>query len=259
MNTIKLPEQMPPKISLQRVFITGVSNGIGLALATLYLSKGWTVYGTARHKPVALSQYEKFIFKSCDLINTSNIEQLFEDEFSSIKTLGVSIVHLNAGVSANAPARAEDYSDTDILQTLTINALVNKTILDILLAFDIRPDIVVASSSMAAIRYRAGMLPYSLSKAALNALCGVYSRENTDIFFAVLGMCNVQTNLSQAIVSNSRISEFPEHIKLKERFSQPGYVVSPEVRAQGIYQLIVEQHCAGLISGQFFEMRKLSY
>ncbi|EMT5587326.1 TPA: SDR family oxidoreductase [Providencia stuartii] len=240
------------------VFITGVSSGIGLALALNYLSKGWTVYGTSRHKPETLSEYEKFIFKSCDFSVPSEVDEIFQDEFALIKISGVSIVHLNAGISANAPAYAGTYTDAEIIQALNINTLVNKTILDKLLVLKQRPFLVVASSSIAGYRYRAGMLPYSMSKAALNALCGVYAAENPDIFFAVLGMCNVKTNLSQGILTNPRVADFPEHIKLKERFFLPGYAVSPEIRAREIYNLLVENGCSGLRSGEFTEVRKLN-
>jgi hypothetical protein len=44
------------KNDVKSVFISGVSSGIGFALATLYLSKGWTVYGLSRKPPQALME-----------------------------------------------------------------------------------------------------------------------------------------------------------------------------------------------------------
>lgn len=242
---------------MARVFISGVSDGIGLALANLYLQKGWTVFGIARRQPEALIEHENFIFKYCDLQKLEDAASLFDGEFTSIATEGVSAVYLNAGTTGNAPLRAEKHSLNDIYATLSVNTIANKVLLDAFLILPIRPEVVVASASIAGLRFRAGMLPYSLSKAALLALCGVYAEENLDVFFAVLGMCNVNTKLSHEIVFSSSVAEFPEHIRLQERFLSADYAVSPEQRAEDVFDIVHSKREQVLTSGQFVEIRKL--
>lgn len=242
---------------MARVFISGVSDGIGLALATLYLEKGWTVFGIARRRPEKLVENENFIFKYYDLSNIRDVDFLLDEEFVSIAEKGVTTVHLNAGVSGNVPARAEEFSLNDIYSTLTVNTIANKVLLDAFLALSNKPKVIVASASIAGVRFRAGMLPYSLSKAALNAMCGVYAQENPDVFFAVLGMCNVHTKLSQDIVLSPRVSEFPEHILLRKRFEKPDYAVSPKQRANDILNIIYTKRDAFLTSGQFADTRTI--
>ncbi|MBB6113857.1 NAD(P)-dependent dehydrogenase (short-subunit alcohol dehydrogenase family) [Rahnella inusitata] len=257
MRTLSSLENQKQQEAFKRVFITGVSRGLGLALACLYLDKGWTVYGTARHKPTQLAGHDRFIFKSCDLQDPEQVAALFEQEFSPVITLGVSVIHLNAGVSSNAPLHTDEYDLSQLQKAMMINVLANKLILDALFQSGFKPTLVVASASIAGIRYRAGMLSYSLSKAALNALCGVYAKENPDVFFAVLGMCNILTDLSLGIISKDSLCKFPEHLKLRERFNMPGYAVSPEKRATEIYQRVIEHECIGITSGEFIELRNI--
>src|SRR5262245_10634740 len=49
------------------IFITGVSSGIGHALAKRYLDQGETVYGVSRRKPEDLASNPRFHFAAHDL------------------------------------------------------------------------------------------------------------------------------------------------------------------------------------------------
>ncbi|WP_198390921.1 SDR family NAD(P)-dependent oxidoreductase [Burkholderia ubonensis] len=239
------------------VFISGISDGIGHALAVHYLERGWTVYGIARRRPEALLAHANMVFKQCDLLTLDETTELFDGAFAPIAQHRVSVVYLNAGVSGVAPRRARECSVDELQRTLTVNTVANKLLLDAFMALPARPEVVVASASIAGVRFRAGMLPYSLSKAALLALCGVYADEYPDVFFAVLGMCNVDTALSREIVFSPRIAEFPEHVRLNARFRTPGYAVSPAQRAADVFDLIHPTPDERLTSGRFVEIRAL--
>lgn len=239
------------------VFISGISDGIGHALAAHYLDRGWTVYGIARRRPDVLLARGNVVFKRCDLLTLDETTDLFDGVFAPIDQNGVSVVYLNAGVSGMVPRRARECTLDEIQRALTVNTVANKLLLDAFMALPTRPEVVVASASIAGMRFRAGMLPYSLSKAALLALCGVYAEEYPDVFFAVLGMCNVDTALSREIVLSPRIAEFPELARLNERFRTPGYAVSPAQRAADVYNLIHPTPDECLTSGRFVEIRAL--
>ncbi|MCJ8507158.1 SDR family oxidoreductase [Rhizobium lemnae] len=240
-----------------RVFITGVSDGIGLALAALYLEKGWDVFGTARSVPHRLLGHENFHFKSCDLGNPLEIANLLSDEFAVVARDGVNLVYLNAGISGGAPRHGIDVKLADLSHTLMVNALANKLLVDMFLSLPVRPDAFIASASIAGQRFRAGMLPYSMSKAALLALLGTYAQEYPDIFFLPLGLCNVDTNLAHSIVFSDRADAFPAHVALQQRFSVPGYVVKPDDRARDIFSVVHSDLSARLTSGEFVEIRHL--
>lgn len=245
------------KHDVESVFISGVSSGIGLALATLYLSKGWVVYGLSRKPPQALMENKNFKFKHCDLLKIQYTVDFFEHKFSPIREHGVSIVYLNAGVSGGTPKFARDVTVEDIQDTMFVNVIANKLLLDAFMSLPKRPKVCVASASIAGIRFRAGMLPYSLSKSALLALFGTYANEFTDVFFAAIGMCNVDTELSREIVFNPRAAKFHDHVALQKKFNLPNYVVSPEKRAGELFSIVNTIPENGLSSGQFIEIRDI--
>ena len=114
------------------------------------------------------------------------------------------------------------------------------------------------SASTAGVKVRAGMLSYAVSKAALATLSRVYALENPDIFFAVIGLCNVDTKLSRDAISGENVKLFPELMQLKESFGIPGYICSPDNRAEQIWKLISGDYLkSNMISGCFYDIREV--
>jgi benzil reductase ((S)-benzoin forming) len=242
---------------MNKILITGVSSGIGEALADLYLAKDYAVYGIARRTPYRLARHPNFRFRSCDLSRPDEIHALFDGDFASLIDGGIDTLFLNAGVSGDVPARGEDFSSADLEHVLAVNVHANKVILDRVLASPNRPATCVVSASMAGVRFRAGTLPYSVSKAALAALAGVYAEENPGIFFAVLGLCNVNTGLSRQVSFSERTAQFPDLKALQGRALSDGYMVSPAQRAHDIFDVINAPGAYGLQSGKFADIRQL--
>ncbi|MGE1172465.1 SDR family oxidoreductase [Pseudomonas sp. BW7P1] len=248
-------ERNLPPASGKRVFITGVSSGIGEALAELHLRHGYTVFGTSRREPYRFMTHPNFRFRPLDLSKTADIGELFKGPFAEIPGRGVDVLFLNAGVSGNVPARGEEFSLAEVQHVLNVNVLANKAILDLILTSPHRPATCVLSASMAGVRFRAGTLTYSLSKAALAALGGVYAEENPDIFFAVLGLCNVDTGLSRQVSFSQRTADFPDLQALQQRALAPGYMISAAQRAEDIREVIGSPADYGVKSGVFVDMR----
>ncbi len=242
---------------MANVFITGASEGIGLSLAKLHLQKGDTVIGLSRHCSDLLRQYNHFSFIACDLGCLDDLVQVIEAHHTMLSNASIETIYLNAGITGNAPEFANGVPLSEVKNVMEVNAIANKILLDSFLAMASKPKQVVVSGSIAGRRYRAGMLAYSMSKAALEALCGVYAQEHPDVFFAILGMCNVNTKLSHNIVNHPNIERFPSHVCLQKRFQIPSYVVSAEQRAEDVYRIVHQQHCQQLESGEFAEIRVL--
>lgn len=255
MNTVK--RDVPPSRnnSKGRVFITGVSSGIGEALAELYLQRGFTVFGASRRQPYRFMGHPNFHFRTFDLSKPSDMGELFKENFADVLEHGVDVFFLNAGVSGNVPARSEEFSLEELQHVLCVNVLANKAILDLMLTSTHRPAACVLSASMAGVRFRAGTLPYSLSKAALSALGGVYAEENPEIFFAVLGLCNVDTGLSRQVSFSQRTADFHDLQSLQQRALSPGYMISPAQRANDITRVIDSPDEYGVKSGLFVDIR----
>ncbi|MBJ9974794.1 SDR family NAD(P)-dependent oxidoreductase [Pseudomonas sp. S75] len=237
---------------MAQVFITGVSTGIGLALARLHLARGDEVWGVSRRAPIDLITHPRLHFRALDLCAEDPGQSLVQ---AFIGETAFDTAYLNAGTFGAAPELASQTSVDAFRSVLELNLVAVKWVLDRLLCRQASVRQVVFSASVSGIRQRAGMLSYSVSKAALNALAKVYHLENPDVFFAVLGLCNVDTTVAQTILQADE--RFPELVALRERSTQEGYIVSPEQRAQQIVDLLAKRHAIALQSGQFYEIRHL--
>lgn len=237
---------------MTHVFISGVSTGIGHALAALHLARGDEVWGVSRRAPEDLLQQPGFHFRALDLCSPEQGHGLLQ-AFLGETTFDTA--YLNAGTFGDAPELARHTPVDGLRAVLELNVVAVKWVLDLLLGQQSPPRQVVFSASVSGIRQRAGMLSYSVSKAALNALAKVYHLENPQVFFAVLGLCNVDTKVAQTILQADE--RFPELVALRERSSQPGYIVSPAKRAEDIVALLGRRQAMALQSGQFYEVRQL--
>jgi len=167
----------------KNILITGCSSGLGLALTNLYLEKGFTVYGISRNKPNI--ENNNFIFKSCDLSNIPLIKKELSTFLTEIKTFD--LVYLNAGMLGEIKASV-DISIDELKEVYELNVYANKEILDILSLMKVKT--VIAISSGASKNGSKGWASYSLSKAGVNMLINLYSKEmtNTKLFAIAPGV-----------------------------------------------------------------------
>lgn len=240
---------------MKRVFITGVSTGIGHALASQYLARGYAVVGVSRGCPEDLLGQPHFHFAGCDLTDIPNARPVLEQLLAQHGEQGFEVAYLNAGTFGEAPTLARQTSVQAFTAVLDINLVAVKWVLDVLLNAAQPPQTVCFSASVAGVRQRAGMLSYCVSKAALNALVKVYQLENPGVFFALLGLCNVDTLVARTILGAD--PRFTDLAGLRERAAQPGYVVSAQQRARQIVTVLQQRQMIGLESGNFQEIRPL--
>lgn len=239
---------------MENVLVTGISSGIGAALAQALLARGHRVCGLSRRLPDApWAGHPSLHAIGADLTDFTSVAPKVRQLCDMAGIAGFDTVFANAGTFGPPPARAERVAAQDFMAVLALNAGGVKATLDACLALPQRPRRVVASASISGQRQRAGMLSYATSKAALNALMMTYQIENPDIFFLPLGLCNVATPLGQVTIQAG--PELPELYALRQRASQPGYVVTPDERAAHV--LAVLDHAAGLEPGRFREIRDL--
>jgi len=242
---------------MKRVFVTGVSSGIGEALAWKYLSLGYEVYGVSRRTPHSLLNEAHFHFKNFDLSHYHKTIDIFTEQFAVLLTQGAELVFLNAGISGDVPKLGVDFNCDELEQVYAVNVMANKALMDCFLGAQHKPAQFVFSASMAGVRFREGTLSYSMSKAALKALAGVYAQEHPDVFFAVMGMCNVNSSLSRQVSFSERTKDFPALHALQQRALSDGYMVSPSQRADDVYDIINNVAGYGLKTGVFADIRDL--
>jgi len=157
----------------KNILITGCSSGLGLALTLLYLEKGYKVFGISRNAPNI--ENKNFIFKKCDLSNTSLINEELTPFLKEIGTFDV--VYLNAGMLGKIKEMTQ-LELNDLKSTFELNVYANKELLDILSTLRVKS--VIAISSGASVNGSKGWGAYSLSKASLNMLINLYSKEMLD-------------------------------------------------------------------------------
>lgn len=193
----------------KNILITGCSSGFGLALTQFYLEKGFTVFGISRRKPTINNK--NFIFKGFDLSDVDNIKQNLTSYIKEIKNL--ELVYLNAGMLGEIKS-SFDLCSEDLRKVYELNVYANKELLDILNTIKVKN--IIALSSGAAVNGSKGWAGYSLSKAGLNMLINLYSKEmnNTKLLAVAPGV--IETPMTDIIRYDIDDVEFPSAKRLKD-------------------------------------------
>lgn len=182
---------------MEKVFITGVSSGLGYGLARFYLERGDVVYGCSRRAPEDLIQ-KGLRFVEADLSDSASA-------VSAIGTLLGQAGHLHRVVlNAAKLGTIQDMRDTslvDIQETMEVNVFANKWLLDLIFASGRKVKQVVAISSGASLSGSRGWNGYSLSKAALNMLIKLYAGERKATHFTSLAPGLVDTAMQDYLTS----------------------------------------------------------
>lgn len=188
------------------ILITGTSTGVGNGLAKFYLNQGHTVYGISRKADKNLNKHEKFKFLAQDLSQFKETEKNVAEFLKDLLTLD--IVILNAG-KLNEIKDLKDTSIGEIKDVMDINVWANKILIDTIIKTVRQVVQIVAISSGAAVHGSRGWNAYSLSKATLNMLVDLYSKElpNTHIIALAPGL--IDTNMQDYIYNYPDEEKFP--------------------------------------------------
>ena len=225
----------------KNVLITGCSLGFGLALSHYYLENGYRVFGVSRTKPKIES--ENFTFIDCDLSNVSTIKTALHNFISN--SAEIELVYLNAGMLGDIKSSFEISTD-ELKKVYELNVYANKELLDIFFTLQVKN--IIAISSGAAVNGSKGWAGYSLSKAGLNMLINLYSKEmiNTKLLAVAPGV--IETSMTDVIRYDLDDVEFPSAKKLKESEIQ-----TPQQAAIRMDKLV--QECDRFESGSFVDVR----
>ncbi len=227
-----------------RLFITGIGSGLGKALAGEALKRGYEVYALSRHLSAEFE--EKLKFRVCDL-------QELERVYCSVRELlrgvdSLDLVILNAGVLG----RFGDMHEIplhEIKRVMDINVWANKVIMDALMDLEVPIKEVIGISSGAAHNCNRGWNAYSISKAALNCLLKLYSREMPNTHFIALAPGLVLTPMLEKVMEQDE-EKFPSVKRIKRSPKR-----TPEEAAKLIFDLLPKLR--EFESGSFVDVRKM--
>lgn len=218
-----------------RVFVTGVSKGLGKAIAELYLSKGFHVTGIGRSHQI---DHPAFYFIRCDL---SDIDQVKKIDFGFVDEETIFIN--NAGI-IGVIGRLSDLKDPDPSSLLAVNT-VAPMILSSKIARSVAKDkllTVVNISSGAGKRPIPSWAAYCSSKAALDLFSQTFLLEEKErgrairVFSISPGV--VDTAMQEVIRSSNKedFSSLERFLQLKENKE----LRSPDEVSRLIYDLLKE-------------------
>lgn len=215
------------------VIITGVSGGIGRALAEKFIELGCQVIGIGRNTGLA---DKNFRFISCDLSKTDEIQRL---DFGQIK--GDVVLVNNAGVIGNIQ-RLSDQEFPDALEVLTVN-----TIAPMLLSAKVmkitesdQQITIVNISSGAGRRSIPSWASYCASKAALDRFSETFYLEEIEKARKIK-VYSIAPGVIDTPMQNKIRQANPIHFSSRERFlelKENEQLKSAEETADQILQLI---------------------
>jgi len=236
-----------------RVFITGISRGLGAGIARAALDAGAEVWGCSRKAPETLGEdgSERLHFCPVDLTEDS-AAQTVRDWLEGID--GFDRVYLNAGMLPPIADLAETSLST-LRSTMEVNVWVNKWLLDVLFADDRELGQVIAISSGAAVSGQRGWNGYGISKAALNMLIKLTAVERTGTHFTALAPGLIDTAMQDAICGRKADERFPVVERLKQA---RGTETMPDARVAGQRCWDVAERLRAEPSGAFVDLRKLA-
>jgi NAD(P)-dependent dehydrogenase (short-subunit alcohol dehydrogenase family) len=248
------------------VFITGVSSGLGLALAKACLDAGDRVFGLSRREPEELMDRADprdrsdragrpgFRFASVDLSDVEGIAPAVESLLRGEAKLDLAI--LNAGMLGEISDMAETPLEA-MKRIMDVNLWANKPVLDAVLLPGGRSRSVgqvVAISSGAAVSGARGWNGYSLSKAALNMMMKLYAAERPETHFSALAPGLVDTAMQEAMRARPSDARFPTVDRLKRATGTPD-MPDPDTAAARILGAL--GRLAASKSGEFQDLRSL--
>jgi benzil reductase ((S)-benzoin forming) len=188
------------------IFITGVSSGIGNALAHSYLAQGCRVFGISRRIPEDLMGHSRFKFQSVDLGERESVAPALATFLHDIEALD--LVILNAGVLGAFGDLREIQLDA-LKHVLNVNLWANKVVLDCLFSSINSIEQVVTISSGASVNGSRGWAGYAISKTALNMMTMLYARECPQTHFCALAPGLVDSEIQKELASIPRDERFP--------------------------------------------------
>lgn len=234
----------------QRIFISGISSGLGYALANAYLAQGWKVYGVSRNYPDGLQGNPNLYFQALDLADPRYIPNALGSLLSHVAKLD--LVVLNAGVVCPIGDMKDSRVD-DLQYAMTVNVWANKAVLDTFYRRGVEVSQVVGISSGAAVTGMRGWNGYAISKAALNMMMQLYAQEEPHTHFTALAPGLIDTPMQDYISSIENTEKFPTIARL-QRLKGTAEMPSADGVAQKLMQIF--PRLLNLPSGSFTDARK---
>lgn len=161
-----------------KVFITGGTSGIGLALAQAYLKQGATVAICSRSlDKVSDFNHKNLVKYQVDVVDKDKMEEAIKDFH---KQFGLDYMIASAGIGYAKKRKIPDFKQSRLILDVNIWGVMNafEPAMEIMLGQ--KSGKLVAISSLAAFNGLPGVSAYSASKAAVRKICESFAIDLKD-------------------------------------------------------------------------------
>ncbi len=230
---------------MQTILITGVSSGIGQALAEEYIKRGDAVFGIGRNPAKSIMSEPNFYFLPLDFTEP---DLILDDMKKFVSGRFFDLVVLNAGTYTTVQKLSET-TIGQIQEALNVNLLSAKHTIDAVLTHAKAEQIVAISTDFEVFGHH-GFGAHIVSKAALNSLIQLYAEEFPNVQFNTMATELIQTPTLSKFLKIPDPERHPYVQKIRDRFMVPLDQAIPQL----IDSFAEAKHTS---NGSFVEMKKL--
>jgi NAD(P)-dependent dehydrogenase (short-subunit alcohol dehydrogenase family) len=224
------------------VIVTGVSRGLGAALARALLDRGATVLGVGRSSAPALGG-EHYRFAACDFADVAGLDAAVGPAFGALAAVAPASCCLVNNAATTEPMGLTSMHDSvAVARALAVNLAAPAALCGLFLRTFASPAVerrIVNVSSGAARSAIAGVGLYCEAKAGLEMLTRVIAGEMEDARFAAVSLRPgvIDTDMQTAVRTRSE-AEVPA-VAMFRGFHADRRLVAPAVAARRIADKIV--------------------
>jgi benzil reductase ((S)-benzoin forming) len=226
----------------QAAIVTGVSRGLGAALAGELLERGYTVLGIGRSTNPALSG-ERLRFVRFDLADTLRIDAVLAPQFEALKQRQlVSVCLVNNAATLDAVGTIGQLAGSEITSALAVNLAAPVALANLFCRVFADADIpqrVINISSGAAQTALAGEALYCVAKAGIEMLTlALAAEQHARNFRAITARPGVMDTDMQLFARSQPPDVLPS-VELFKEFHREGRLVAPASVASKIVSRLV--------------------
>jgi len=227
---------------MQAAIVTGVSRGLGAALASELLERGFTVLGIGRASNPALKG-ASYAFVRFDLAEAARVDDALTPALSSLaERKPVSVCLLNNAASIGAVGTLGRLAAREVTSAVMVNLAAVVTLTNLFCRIFADPGMarrVINVSSGAAQNALPGEAVYCVAKAGMEMLTRALAAEQQAVNFRAITVRPGVIDTDMQVFARSQSPEVLPSVELFKGFHRDGRLVAPAVVASKIVARLV--------------------
>ena len=214
--------------------VTGTSSGIGAAVASELLKRGWTVVGIARRQAKFGERYQHLALDLSDAAAAAGVEKELGAKLGDQRWQRVGLVN-NAAVGL--AGRVQGLDAGELARSFVLNTVMPLWLMGFVLKRSKAPVRVVNLSSGAAVRPFPGLAAYCAAKAGLHMAGASVAAEDAPNLHILSYQPGVVDTEMQVATRSKSLEEFPWGTTFRQYHAE-GRLVAPERPAAEIVEFL---------------------